>query len=503
MKEHSEQRVVQVLNHLEMALPVDQYHIDGLLVWPYIRLSLKNKLDSHFLSAVRNASAKERYEAWGRLKALCGMFYRFLGHFPFRALLKSRTIQVLMFGHNAPHLYDGARNINRNLVGIAEGLEAKNCPYEIWEYRALTNTQDKTQAPGADISYLPALVNEWCRLLIALKVGQNKEYAFVEDINAELAQLHVPVRLESYKLRHEVRRIRILADMLQLLLQKFKVRKVINLCYYGVLGMAVNLACKRQGIPSIEYQHGVQTAYHPMYARWCRLPARGYELLPSDFWVWGEHTRNVIGQWCDSNTAHQVRIVGNAWLKYFETGLTPHSSTAPFSRYSDDSRIYILVSLQAFPEQYCDFVTEAIKASPNTWCWIVREHPRALLSPAQKQTHFGMLTVQGKVCFESAVSLYALLSTVNIAAHLTAFSTVAFECEYFGIPTVFFHPNGIEGNADIIAANWQFQAANDAKALLEKIQGFVGRKVTAPVYMSKDVTVVESLLDEECQGHGQ
>ena len=275
-------------------------------------------------------------------------------------------------------------------------------------------------------------------------------------------------------------------------MKRYDVNKVINVCYYGFVGMAVNLACRKLGIPSIEYQHGVQTQYHPMYSNWMNVPENGYAMLPSNFWVWGTHTYDIISNWTQQSRFHSVEVVGNAWLAYYQHKVFPLITSPSPAIYRDD-RVKILVSLQAFPEQYKAFVTQCILDSPANWLWVLKEHPTCPMTEEQVQTEFGELLQRNKVYLERDLSLYELLNKCHFSSHITAYSTVAFECEYYGIPTVFFHENGIEGNQDLIERCPHFFAAHSTIELLSSIEQSLSMQITKPVYMSKQMLLTEKL----------
>jgi len=489
MKEHSEKNIIDLLNDIETRLPVADYTIDGVQIWPYIRLSIKNKVDSYYLTSITSTQKKESYAFFSRLKSLCLMGGDFVRKFDFSYFLGKKKLDILLFSFNGSHLHAGKHKVNRNIVDI---VESPDLNAHVWQYTTLNDLHLEKGFPGVNIALLAGLVNEYYRLRITMSKGRCEEYAFINKINKILVEKGLPFQLESHKIKYEVKRIFFLSKLLAKLLERYDVSKVINVCYYGFVGMAVNLACKKLGIPSIEYQHGVQTRYHPMYSNWVNVPENGYAMLPSDFWVWGTHTYDVISHWTQQSRVHNVEVVGNAWLAYYQRRVFPLVTSPTPDIYRND-KIKILVSLQAFPEHYKSFITDCIKSSPDKWLWVLKEHPRCLMTDEQVQAEFGELLQRNKVYLERNLSLYELLNKCHFSSHITAYSTVAFECEYYGIPTVFFHENGIEGNRELIEQYPHFFAANNAIELLSGVEQSLSTQIAKPVYMSKQMLLTEKL----------
>lgn len=504
MQDHSEKEMVDLFVEIERTLPVDTYEINGVKVWPYIRLSIKNKIDSYFLVNGGNQGKPRLPLPFSkRLKQVLNTFGRAMSlsfdalvYFPYKFFFSSEKIDLLMFCFNSPFLRTTDRGINRNLVGMIDTLEQQSrVKYKIIEYTAMQDMETHSDFPGFNISRVSAALNEWCRFQIACsEFGRKTELDFVEKINAILVEKNVPVKLESYKLVHEVNRIIRLSKWLGTFLVRHDVKKVVNVCYYGYVGMAVNLACYREGRQCIEYQHGVQTDYHPLYSNWRNVPKQGYELIPDSFWVWGNATYDVIHDWVKDQHFHQVEVVGNAWLDYFQKVEAPKVAFTEEKRQQYTGKKLILISLQAFPEHYRAHVTAAIAAFDGNYVWVLKEHPRYLLSDEQLEAEFGNFIRAGKVLLERQFSLYEMLTLLPIHAHLTAYSTVAFECEYYGIPTLFFHKNGVNGNARLIDKAPHLYEALDAESLMLNLTKALDTRVEQRIFMDKTVVVADKLL---------
>lgn len=514
------------LLEFERDYPVADIVIKDIKIWPYMKVSMLHKLQSHFYvnkgkirASHQQKPVKEKLINLGKtlLNAL-KLTAKTLSTFPFKHYFSCHAVNTVMFAYNTKSLDVGPRRINRYLVGVVEDYERLgHTDYEIWEYNSLDAVDNKATFAGVNMTYLSATVNEWCKCRIALSsLFPQKETDYVEAFNRFLTHKGIPVQLESYKLRHEIKRIDFMSRLLQPFFERHQVKNVINICYYGYLAIAANLACYRAGIKSVDYQHGILTRVDPFYTHWSHVPDSGYALLPKTFWVWGDVGYDIVNEWIAKQSFHQVKVVGNAWLSYFSntskaSAQSSDSASPSFKSTSEPSsdlsselslkqslqdKKVILLSLQTFPQDYPSFVTQVIHDSPDDWVFIIKEHPRYHLTQTQLSDEFGELLDAGKVVLMRDYSIYELLAQFPIDVNLTPYSTVAFECEYFGVPTVFFHEVGIKGNMALIRTTPHLMGALDADSLMENIKIALQLEQIEPVYMAKQVTIGSAMREE-------
>lgn len=543
------------LLEFERDYPVADIVINDIKIWPYMKVSMLHKLQSHFYvnkgkirASHQQKPVKEKLINLGKtlLNGL-KLTAKTLSTFPFKHYFSRHAVNTVMFAYNTKSLDVGPRRINRYLVGVVDDYERLgHSDYEIWEYNSLDAVDDKATFAGVNMTYLSATVNEWCKCRIALSsLFPQKETDYVEAFNRFLTHKGIPVQLESYKLRHEIKRIDFMSRLLQPFFERHQVKNVINICYYGYLAIAANLACYRAGIKSVDYQHGILTRVDPFYTHWSHVPDSGYALLPKTFWVWGDVGYDIVNEWIAKQSFHQVKVVGNAWLSYFSNTSKASSqidgsqikdsqikteqidgsqtsgshlsdlaspsfksTSEPSSDLSSElslkqslqlslkSKKVILLSLQTFPQDYPNFVTQVIHDSPDDWVFIIKEHPRYHLTQTQLSDEFGELLDAGKVVLMRDYSVYELLVQFPIDVNLTPYSTVAFECEYFGVPTVFFHEVGIKGNMALIRTTPHLMGALDADSLMENIKIALALEQIEPVYMAKQVTIGSAMREE-------
>lgn len=98
--------------------------------------------------------------------------------------------------------------------------------------------------------------------------------------------------LSLERIKYQIRMLQVSGAFFRCLLGESQSRFCFVVVYNSPLAHALCIACFQLGLVSIELQHGVQGA--PAYSRWRRVPARGYEMLPTQFWCWSEQEKGSL-----------------------------------------------------------------------------------------------------------------------------------------------------------------------------------------------------------------
>jgi hypothetical protein len=210
--------------------------------------------------------------------------------------------------------------------------------------------------------------------------------------------------------------------------------------YYSVEGLAFVLACRRCGVPVADVQHGLQGDYHVAYGQWLNVPSGGYELLPDEFWVWGEHERQAIERWRSPAVANHAPIVaGNAWLELWRSGTEPfiaNTMRQALALRRPEARSCILVTLQwGLQDEETLRLLRAIARAPADFQWWVRLHP---LVAHDRRPVRAMLEQHGLRNVEldapTDLPLHAMLRVTDV--HVTHSSSTVVEATEFGVRSV-------------------------------------------------------------------
>jgi hypothetical protein len=219
---------------------------------------------------------------------------------------------------------------------------------------------------------------------------------------------------------------------------------VIGLCYYNPKVMALFAAAKKSGIPSIEIQHGPQSALHPAYGIWANYPDPGYEMLPDIFWTWDEKSKRELESGIARYNSHKIVNLGNPWQKFWEDESRQH-----LANYHFDNNI-ILVSLQPLGEIMDEFLIDAIKETHEIYDWWVRVHPRQLNKIKEIKDFFREKGILEYIIINSATNYPLPLILENTKLHLTKTSGTTLEAMAFGVKTIILYDLGKEYYYDLI-----------------------------------------------------
>ncbi|GAB5539830.1 MAG: hypothetical protein Salg2KO_19330 [Salibacteraceae bacterium] len=210
-------------------------------------------------------------------------------------------------------------------------------------------------------------------------------------------------------------------------------------CYYKPEVLGLIAAASDMGIQTVDIQHGKQGTHHLMYTHWKTVPNGGFNVLPSNFWNWGEESvKNILENSSDRfGKVHRPIAVGYAWLDRCRdsTPFTLSKGEKQFLNRLESYKTIALVTLQ--PETVDDEgcipgeLLNAITDTRDDTFWLLRLHP-TMKSLPNKLDYLGQVD-HVDIKMGTALPLYTLL---NVATHhITKFSSVAFEADYFGVPT--------------------------------------------------------------------
>lgn len=236
-------------------------------------------------------------------------------------------------------------------------------------------------------------------------------------------------KLSEKAIAVQLYRIDCLALFLGKVLNPVQLKKLFAVCYYEESGYAAMLMGKRAGVTTVDLQHGVQGEFHFAYMPFRSVPAPGYSLVPSFFWVWNKGSyENILG-W---NTArHMPFLGGNVWLAKWMSASSPVLTQKPM----------ILVSLQPVEDPLPGELLEAIKLTKGQYAWYLRFHPRQIQEQAILE-HLDKEGVREFVNIEQATNLPLPQLLKQAAVHVTLWSSVVIEAFEMGVPSVIIHPTG-------------------------------------------------------------
>ncbi|MEO5844596.1 MAG: hypothetical protein ABIQ33_07110 [Caldimonas sp.] len=281
--------------------------------------------------------------------------------------------------------------------------------------------------------------------------------------------------MDRRRIASDTGRLRSLSRMFRQRLGEAQPRLAALVGYYGVEGMAFVLACRESGVRVVDLQHGVQGDMHPAYAAW---PHRdpGHALLPDYFWVWSDWERRVIERW-SRGTHHRAVAGGNPWMDAWGDGsrwpgVSEARAGARELKNRARGRPIVLVTLQygmRSDEQLTPLAALLQAGVPKLVFW-VRLHPLMLARREEiKATLLRGVATSADVVIDEAsdLPLQALLQEASV--HLTHSSTVVIEAAQFGLRSVVTSEYGAELFPPLYAAGSAITETGASDALVDAL----------------------------------
>jgi hypothetical protein len=216
--------------------------------------------------------------------------------------------------------------------------------------------------------------------------------------------------------------------------------------YYSAENMGFIRACRRLGILTVEVQHGVQGDQHFAYRPWLGLPPDGYDTLPELFWSWGQAEHDTIESWTGNHrSSHRSIIGGNPCLHIYDgKGHSLRTRIADRIAALQSKRakgLNILFTVQAFYDLPRTLL-EGIRTSTPDWTWWIRVHPQYWETRAPLKHFFEQEGLANVLIDEpSDLPLVSLLENMDV--HVTEFSSSVLEAATLGVPSVVINPMGL------------------------------------------------------------
>ena len=442
---------------IEDAMDVTSVLYKDLRVWPFVRLQLWQRL-LHPQRFAPPATIGLAHLA----QALSQSFFKSEFYLPYvessrrrqdylAQLAEHGQVDALFFSRLEDHTERiGWRYCNPHIDAVANLIKTRNTYLKL-EFSA---EETKQTLPRAEYTHffdsLEHLKADAQRSLIAAFQDRQElpELVNGQALTELLAGTRFDLALTSEYIMIEAERILHYARYFEELLTVLSPRVVFLTHYHYDIGMALILACRSQGIPSVNLQQNKQGMWHGMYSHWKSVPAEGYGLLPDYFWCWGKSSVEhlVDGMSCP-NSNHRALIGGSPWLgSWIHGNMQERASNEAIERYTQalaGEEKVILVTLSSTQFTLPHLVLEAIRSAPMNWRWLIRFHPeqRGQIQQLEDWLQAAALT-NVDVEQPSTYPLYSLLPLCH--AHITERSTVAYAALRMGIGSIVIDPAGRE-----------------------------------------------------------
>lgn len=464
--------IMDLVNDLEERFSVDQWTAGGVHIWPFLRIKVNFDLYYAYHASTGTRTRTRASRAAGLLKDLVRFGHATLADARMNRRPRRHADVVLVsdgisyaFQNDAWYEKFCDPLIERfTSRGISSLLISPSHTYRIPRHTASFFIQPRLDAVRLRNLLFPVLAP-------ANDTLQREFPAFCSYFEQRGLPPPVPT-LDA--LQRSAGVLQRLCSAYQDIFRKTTPALVCIVSYYSVEGMAVNLACRRCGIPSIDLQHGLQGDLHVAYARWKRVPADGYELLPSHFWVWDGSDAKTIEQW-NAPVArwHRPIIGGNLWLNEWLDG---HDGfLAAYDRRMMDAcrrfpgKPHVLVTLQfnLADEGTLGPLLAAMRRTQHELRWWVRLHPCMLNDRGAVRSLLAKCGItDAETDLATDLPLYAVLRHMDL--HVTHSSSTVIEAALFGIPSVVISSYGAEFFPEQLSTGWAVTAFTE-QAIIESL----------------------------------
>ena len=306
----------------------------------------------------------------------------------------------------------------------------------VFEWPETTGYRRKYDHPLYSRHHVPMHIPLWSKTywdLLLNKITGRKNYTLEsEEILNEITQyISDTVSIDKARLTREI------ADFITVfvaikhylydILSKIKPKVVLIRCGYGRFPMALSQACRELGIPSIELQHGLITAFHPAYRR--ATPTTNRDCIPEYLLAQGEIYAELVrnGHLFDKK---KVISVGHPYLRKIlnERKRKPvtKQSLSPFHHN------ILFTSQWIMATEIKDFVTKVatqLEQEDMDVGILFKPHPY------DKNDYSELKKYKHVILIDRYEDIFTLFSAVDI--HATVYSTSGLEAIAFGIPNIF------------------------------------------------------------------
>ncbi|MBI2463464.1 hypothetical protein HYV57_00735 [Candidatus Peregrinibacteria bacterium] len=452
------EHILALFNQIEKDFEVDQWTIDGIHVWPLIRLDMMMGL--HFEESEK---LQIKITLLFKIRQAFGMIFGYVRYI-FQSLrdmknnAKIHPVDAVILGDGIARVFLNGKWHDRFCDPLVHDLSLKNKTSLVLE--PLHNYIVPRYSPSIFIQHLLdfSLLKNFIFKKKHFKHIELKDFQkFVEYI--QLKKLRIPLPDEN-RLKIIVLTVKSYAEHYKKILKLAKPSQGFVVCYYGPRGLAFNLACHQLGIPSVDIQHGVAGEYNPAYGQWNKVPPSGYEVLPSIFWCWTKEDALAIRRWNKNVTeSHRAVLSGNMFADFWKNASImdkkiDNNSFQSLTKKKED--IHILVTLSSVENHnnlLLSKIIEVMKHSDARWKWWIRLHPCLLYKKKEVKKTLQEARIQNfEIDQATDLPLYLILPHMDI--HITYVSATVVEACMFGVRSIVTGEDAVRYFSAQISSGW-------------------------------------------------
>lgn len=429
--------VLEIFKYIEQKYNVDEWKINGIHIYPLIRLENRYLLSLMSLNGSAKVEATSNGYGLKILKAKPRRIKAQLGD-P-QGQLKLHQADVVFLGNGISFSKLNGSWYQKLCDPIQDALkdEKISCIRLEMSHNFLTPRHNPCKFIQTEVD------NVIIKSIIASKIKapqfEDEQWgdfeSFCNDPYVKKKLLKLPTK---ELVRKRIAKIEALSSFYQKKLKKINPKIAFIPAYYGDQEISFIIACKRMGITTVDVQHGVQGKYHLGYGSWFKVASKGYTPLPDYFAVWSEQEKEAIQMWSEAVTGHDVVVTGNLFSELWKENNNPI-----VKKYDDEiaklkkwkKKQTILLTLSPYTEKEMKLIYEVVKESQLEYNWFIRLHPSMIRNQEEIKNNFKSMGIKHfEIEQSSNLPLYSLLR--NIDLHMTVQSSCVIEAADFGVQSI-------------------------------------------------------------------
>ena len=204
-------------------------------------------------------------------------------------------------------------------------------------------------------------------------------------------------------------------------LMKIAPKAVFINCYYSLFHQALIYACKKQGIKTIEIQHGLISDSHNQYS-----PEKfiGKHTMPDYLLCYNEYVKTLTNQ--NYMLSKNITPIGHYYL---EQTLNNEKYNSIKPRFNSYDKVVAVSTQNDLEQELIKFIEEIALIKPD-YLFIIKTRDNKRIN-----SRFENIKI------DSEVDMYSLINQADL--HISCYSTVALEASMIGTPTILININNM------------------------------------------------------------
>lgn len=451
-KEPTHYVVKNKILELETQFDVDKWIVNGIYVWPYIRIKLFFLLLTNSNSETQNTNASseskdriKKTDVLNKFRIIAGIAESFIKNELFFLQLKKK--KIVFFGSHIHRVIHQGVHFSRFFDSMIASHNLENDVYMIEHQKVYhSNYNPKAIIRLERKLHYYNVVNKIKSKFIKFQIQKTLPgYEAFLQLLAKEVENAASLNISESDLIYWTKKIQNTTAFYNRFLKKVKPSKVIFPGYYAWDNLyAAVLAANNLKIKTIDFQHGPQTNVRMVFTGWNKIPLEGYGIMPIEYWTWDEKSKINIESWANIAKNITVKIVGQPYLEYWKK----HNKGIDV----DEKLILYSLQLMQLPQTFNEGIVDLIKKSATVWQ--IRLHPRNEFTKEDIQKYLDLAGVDNSAYLihdSGTLPLPEILSKTFL--HVTAFSGCLIEAKMMGVPTVIINNIGNEMFKDYIDNN--------------------------------------------------